>query len=213
MKLYSIVFLLLSITSCAQSSNNKITDNKNRKVGGGCECCEAIYEQAPDFSLINEVDTLPDFNETGPKMLVYGTIYKKDGKTPAAGVVLYIYHTDQTGLYTSRGVQTGCAKRNGYLRGWVKTNSEGQYSFYTLKPAPYPNAKIPAHIHPVIKEPGLIEYYIDEYRFDDDPLLSTEERNRAENRGGNGIIRLSKDASGLLLCKRDIVLGKNIPGY
>jgi protocatechuate 3,4-dioxygenase beta subunit len=38
----------------------------------------------------------------------------------------------------------------------------GHNRFYTLKPAAYPNAKIPATIHPVIKEPGLSEYYIDE---------------------------------------------------
>lgn len=211
MKTYCIAFVLLSVTACAQHSTK--ANEKDRKVGGNCECCEAIYEQAPDFKLLNETDTLPDFKEPGPKMLVYGTIYRKDGTTPAAGVVLYIYHTDQTGLYTSTADQTGCAKRHGKLRGWIKTNSKGEYRFYTLKPAAYPNAKIAAHIHPVIKEPGLSEYYIDEYLFDDDPFLTTAERSRAENRGGNGIIRLSKDVDGMLLCKRDIVLGMNIPGY
>jgi len=211
MKIYFIASLLLSATACAQSPDKANT--ADRKVGGPCECCEAIYEQAPDFTTINETDTLADFKETGPKMLVFGTIYKKDGVTPATGVVLYIYHTDQTGMYASAANQTGCAKRHGKLRGWIKTNSEGAYRFYTLKPAAYPNTKIPAHIHPVIKEPGLSEYYIDEYLFDDDPFLTAQERNHAENRGSNGIIKLSKDTNGLLLCKRDIVLGKNIPGY
>lgn len=211
MKICCIAFLLFGITACAQPSAK--ANDKDRKVGGNCECCEAIYEQTPAFELLDATDTLADFNEAGPKMLVYGTIYKKDGKTPAADVVLYIYHTDQSGLYTSSKDQTGCAKRHGKLRGWVKTNTKGEYRFYTLKPAAYPNVKIPAHIHPVIKEPGLSEYYIDEYLFDDDPFLTTEERNRAENRGGNGIIKLSKDNAGLLLCKRDIVLGMNIPGY
>jgi len=32
-------------------------------------------------------------------------------------------------------------------------------------------------------------------------------------RGGIGIVKLSKDPTGMLLCKRDIILGKNIPGY
>lgn len=213
MKIYFTSCLLISIAACAQSSGSKTTNENDRKVGGSCECCEAIYEQAPDFETINETDTLADFNEPGPKMLVYGTIYKSDGITPAAGVVLYIYHTDQTGRYTAKPGQTGCAKRNGYLRGWIKTDDKGAYRFYTLKPAAYPNASIPAHIHPIVKEPGLSEYYIDEYLFDDDPLLTSEERTRAENRGGNGIIKLAKDADGLLLCKRDVVLGKNIPGY
>lgn len=211
MKMHFTAALLFSAAACAQPAAP--TNEQDKKVGGSCECCEAIYEQAPDFNLLNETDTLPGFSEAENKMLVYGTMYKKDGATPAPGVVLYIYHTGQTGLYTSTADQTGCAKRHGKLRGWVKTNSKGEYRFYTLKPAAYPNAKIPAHIHPVVKEPGLSEYYIDEYLFDDDPFLTTTERNRAENRGGNGIIKLSKDASGLLLCKRDIVLGMNIPGY
>lgn len=211
MKMHFIAALLLSAAACAQPAPK--TNKQDKKVGGPCECCEAIYEQSPDFTLLNETDTLPSFNTAENKLLVYGTIYKKDGTTPAPGVVLYIYHTDQTGLYTSTADQAGCAKRHGKLRGWVKTNSKGEYRFYTLKPVAYPNAKIPAHIHPVVKEPGLSEYYIDEYLFDDDPFLTTTERNRAENRGGNGIIKLSKNADGLLLCKRDIVLGMNIPGY
>jgi len=211
MKIYFAACLFTCISACAQTTD--ATTKKERKVGGGCECCEAIFEQAPDLKTLNATDTLPDFSEAGPKMLVYGTIYKKDGTTPAAGVVLYIYHTDQTGLYTATKDQTGCAKRNGRLRGWIKTNNKGEYWFYTLKPAAYPNAKIPAHIHPIIKEPGLSEYYIDEYRFEGDPLLTAEEISHDENRGGNGIIKLSPDANGMLLCKRDIILGKNIPGY
>lgn len=184
-----------------------------KKVGGGCECCEAIFEQAPDFSTMNNVDTLPDFNEQGAKMLMTGIIYKKDGRTPAANVVLYIYHTDQKGYYTPKPGQTGCAKRHGYIRGWIKTNITGEYKFYTLKPAAYPGRNIPAHIHPVIKEANLNEYYIDEWLFDDDPLLTAEEKSKAENRGGSGIVHLTKTTDGLLLCKRDIVLGKNIPNY
>jgi len=211
MKLLTFCFLLVGITSCAQQ--NKSDTGKDKKVGGNCECCEGIYEQAPDFNLLNETDTLPDFNTSQHKMLVYGTIYKSDGKTPAAGVIFYIYHTDQNGYYTSEPGQTGCAKRHGRHRGWIKTNSSGEYRFYTERPAAYPNNKIPAHIHPIIKEPGLTDYYIDEYLFDDDPFLTAEERSHTENRGGNGIVKLSKDPTGLLLCKRDIILGKNIPGY
>jgi protocatechuate 3,4-dioxygenase beta subunit len=211
MKLLTFCFLLAGITSCAQQ--DKPNTGKDRKVGGNCECCEGIYEQAPDFKSLDETDTLPGFNMSQHKMLVYGTIYKSDGITPVAGVVLYIYHTDQNGYYTSAPGQTGCAKRHGMHRGWIKTNSTGEYRFYTEKPAAYPNNEIPAHIHPIIKEPGLTDYYIDEYLFDDDPFLTTEERSHAENRGGNGIVKLSKDPTGILLCKRDIILGKNIPGY
>lgn len=59
------------------------------------------------------------------------------------------------GYYQPGKGQTGQARRHGHLRGWMKTNQKGEYKFRTIKPAPYPNARIPAHIHPVIKEPEL----------------------------------------------------------
>ncbi len=155
---------------------------------------------------------MPDFNEPGPKMVISGVIYKADGKTPAPNVILYIYHTDQTGKYIAKEEQTGWAKRHGHIRGWMKTNAKGEYKFYTLKPAHYPGSNIPAHIHPIIKEPDKNEYWIDEYLFDDDKFLTTEERKKNRNYGGNGVIVL-EEKDGLLYGERDIYLGRNIPNY
>ena len=56
------------------------------------------------------------------------------------------------------------------------------------------------------------QYYIDEFIFDDDPFLKPEERNRLEQRGGNGIVTLRRQGD-LLVGIRDIVLGRNIPDY
>ena len=127
-------------------------------------------------------------------------------------VVLYVYHTDQGGHYTNKYNEKGWAGRHGYIKGWVKTNEKGEYKFYTLQPAPYPGANIPAHIHPVIKEPNRNEYWIDEYLFDDDPFLTTAERKKQESRGGNGIVFL-EEKEGLLHGERNIYLGRNIPDY
>jgi len=104
-------------------------------------------------------------------------------------------------------------KRHGHLRGWMKTNERGQYKFHTIRPAAYPNRRDPQHIHPTIKEPDKNEYYIDEYRFDDDPLLTKEQRAREEKRGVSGIIKLARNSKGIWVGQRDIVLGKNIPNY
>ena len=210
----SFVFtvILISNMACSQSSNKKTAQTNNIHVGGKCEGCEGIYEQAPSFNKLNWIDTLPDFNEPGPKMVISGVIYKADGKTPAPNVILYIYHTDQTGKYTPKEGQTGWAKRHGRIRGWMKTNAKGEYKFYTLKPAHYPGSNIPAHIHPIIKEPDKNEYWIDEYLFDDDKFLTTEERKKNMNYGGNGVIVL-EEKDGLLYGQRDIYLGRNIPDY
>jgi protocatechuate 3,4-dioxygenase beta subunit len=199
-----LLLVLLTVSSNAQTKNDRI-------VGGGCEGCEAIFEYGN--RKLNAVDTLPDFNLPGPKMKVTGTIFKHDAKTPAKDIVLYIYHTDQSGIYPKRGDETGWAKRHGYIRGWIKTDADGRYTFYTLRPGAYPGRQNPEHIHPTVKEAGVKEYWIDEYLFDDDPILTAKERARQEGRGGKGIIKPTKDKSGMQIVKRDIILGLNVPGY
>ena len=210
-----IAFAFVAVANgCSQTGEaSKPGDPKQIKgVGGGCEGCEAIYESPVPFEKLKSVDTLPDYYEVGPKIRISGIVYKADGRTPAKDVVLYVYHTDQKGLYATRGNETGWGKRHGYIRGWVKTDENGFYAFYTLVPASYPNRSQPKHIHPVIKEPGKNEYYIDEFLFDDDPLLTAVERKKQEQRGGNGIIKtVLKD--GILQATRHIILGRNIPAY
>ncbi|HMK25195.1 MAG TPA: hypothetical protein VK483_04130 [Chitinophagaceae bacterium] len=209
-----ILFLATHLCSCQQNASTKTGQpvKKEIKVGGGCEGCEAIYESPVPFEQLNEVDTLPDFNEAGPKIEISGIIYKPDGKTAAPGIILYIYHTDQNGIYAKKGGETGWAKRHGYIRGWIKTNEKGEYRFYTLVPASYPNSNNPKHIHPVIKEPGFSEYWIDEFVFDDDPLLPGNERNKAQPVGSNGVLKaVMKD--GMLRARRNITLGLNVRDY
>ncbi|MGI8657126.1 MAG: intradiol ring-cleavage dioxygenase [Pyrinomonadaceae bacterium] len=152
-------------------------------------------------------------NEPGEPMQISGVIYKADGRTPAPNVILFVYHTDAKGYYSPAPGQTGLARRNGHLRGWMKTNATGEYKFTSIKPAPYPNRDIPAHVHPIVKEPDTNEYYIDDYWFDNDALLTKEKREKRENRGGSGIIQLTKNGDGIWTGKRNIVLGLNIPNY
>ena len=213
-KLEVALFLVLvtALSACSQSKQDKTSSGK--LVGGGCEGCEAIFEYGS--KKLNWVDTLPDYNEQGPKMEISGTIYQKDGKTPASNVILYIYHTNQKGYYSTKEndpYSKGWGKRHGYIRGWIKTGPDGKYKFYTLRPAHYPERNAPEHIHPVIKEADRNEYWIDEYEFDDDPLLTKEKREMAQGRGGKGIISLIKNKKGILVANRDIILGLNIPDY
>lgn len=210
LRILAIIFLMtVGTTACSQKNPDKEAHAK--LVGGRCEGCEAVLEYGS--KKLTPVDTLPDFRDSGPRLEVSGTIYHKDGKTPAKDVILYIYHTDQKGIYPVKGNETGWAKRHGYIRGWIKTNQDGNYKFLTLLPAAYPGREAPAHIHPIIKEPAKNEYWIDEFLFDDDPLLTKEARSGSRNRGGSGILKTQKNAQGLIVAKRDIILGLNVPDY
>jgi protocatechuate 3,4-dioxygenase beta subunit len=197
-----------ALAACSQSPAARDTAH----VGGACEGCEAIYENTIPFEKLNWLLWLPDWNEKGRRLAVNGVVYKADGKTPAPGVVMYFYHTDQTGKYTPKTNATGWAKRHGYIRGWLRTNEKGEYKFFTLKPAAYPGNSIPAHIHVIVKEPGLNAYYIDDFLFDDDPLLTASVRKKQPQRGGNGILK-TKDVGNMLKASRDIYLGQHIPNY
>ncbi|MEP5612231.1 MAG: intradiol ring-cleavage dioxygenase [Cyclobacteriaceae bacterium] len=198
--------LLAFLISTCQSQDNR----SKKPVGGPCEGCEAIHE----YGQVNlsPVDTLPEFQKTEPKLKLTGTVYEKDGVAPASNVILYIYQTNRGGIYPTNGSEKGWAKRHGYIRGWVKTGRDGRYTFYTFRPGAYPNRRAQEHIHITIKEPAKNEYYIDEFVFDDDPLLTDRIRNNARNRGGSGISTLVFK-EGILAIERDIVLGLNIPNY
>ena len=205
----TIVGALLTLTSC-KGQGNHASPSKNKLVGGGCDGCELMYIGMPEN--INSVDTCVDWMERGQRLLITGKVYKLDGKTPAPGVIVYYYHTDNTGHYSKRNDKATNQTVHGHIRGWVMTDTKGNYSIYTTRPAPYPDNNAPAHIHIVIKEPKLNEYYIDELVFDDDTLLTGAKRKALENRGGSGVLRvLIKDS--LQVAEHNIVLGLNIPNY
>ena len=201
------IFLTVLMSSCANSQDQE----KRKLVGAPCEGCEAVFEY--DNRELSNTDTLPDFDKDGVKIKVEGTIYQADGKTPAKDIILYIYHTNQEGIYAPNKDSKGWGKKHGYNRTWLKTNEDGYYSFYTLKPAPYPNRSEPAHIHYEILEPNGKYYYLASCHFKGDSLLTENETNPDSPRGGStGLLNL-KEEGNIFVDTRDIILGKNIPGY
>lgn len=210
--LLTSLFIFTNFT-CSQGKNNFAPNEKDIVVGGGCEDCEALHESPIPLNELSHIDTLPDWNGEGPKIEISGVVYQNDGVTPAGDIILYIHHTDQTGHYPKKGDETGMGKRHGYLRGWMKTNEKGEYKFYTLRPAAYPNASFPAHIHLYIKEPGIASYWTDDYVFDDDDLVDERYRRESTNRAGDGILKLTKNENDVYTAKRDLVLGRNISNY
>lgn len=190
-------------SSCVQTQNSTL-------VGGKCEGCEAAIEYG-QMSL-KPSDTIQGFQTGNEKIKISGTVYKRDGKTPAKEIILYVYHTDSSGRYPTKPSSKGWESRHGFLRTWLKTDANGYYEFYTIRPASYPNSTVPQHIHITIKEPHVNPYYIEDFYFADDPNITSNIVNRDHPRGGSGVVHLKQNGT-LKEASRDIILGLNIPNY
>lgn len=204
-----VALLIIINIGCGQAQNND-RPKSPQWIGGRCEGCEVIHDLKNDD--LSTIDTITGFLESDEKILLNGTIYKSDGKTPAPNVILYIYHTNAGGIYEQESRSDLPGKSFFKHRGIVQTDRDGQYAFYTFLPGAYPGRTEPKHIHPIILEPGKNEYYIDDWFFEGDLLLTDAKRNNLEQRGGNGIVKLKQENS-IQIATRDIILGKNIPGY
>ncbi|MCB0382252.1 MAG: hypothetical protein KDD05_02800 [Psychroserpens sp.] len=168
-----------------------------------CEWCGA--KDKPDN--ITWESIIADETVPGERLIMEGTIYKKDGKTPAENVLVYAYHTNNEGFYVKKGNETGNGVRHGFLRGWAKTNSDGRYRFYTIKPAPYPNHLEPAHIHMTLMGDDFNEYWIDATWFKGDKIITKQMTEKLTRAGGfSNIIELIPNDKGILVGKRDIII-------
>ncbi len=205
--------LILAFLCILSSCNSQTKKNDSDKiVGGPCQDCDAIFDYKKLNKVLKAVDTIQGFENKTPKIKIIGTVFNSDGKTPAADVILYVYQTNQKGIYEPSENPVGWEKRHGKFRAWMKTDTDGKFSFYTFRPGAYPDGREPEHIHLYIKEPDKVVYYVDSYQFTDDHMLTEKEKNGLQNRAGSGVVTL-KNVDGLLTANRDIILGLNIPDY
>lgn len=183
----------------AQKSESDVLSliKKNALPGGG-EWSGAI-DAPPDVSWKT---VLAKKTDEGEPMLISGTVFQTDGKTPAPSVLIYLYHTDIYGIYGRSGEH-----RHGRFRGWLLTDAEGRYEFRSIRPASYPNSTISAHVHMTITGKDFREDWIDSILFEGDKFLTERERSQSGRRGGfNPIVRLEKGSDGIFRARRDIQL-------
>ena len=158
---------------------------------------------------LNNVDTIPDFATKKNKLKIVGTIYESDGVTPAKNVLLFIHQADENGNFELKRYNK---KRYVHHRGWIRTDADGHYTFYTFVPGKYIYGNELKQILPIVKEPGKPEYKIETFLFDDDPLL-TNKRSKVKRKDvSDRILKLDKK-EGLFVAKRDIILGKEVESY
>ena len=172
-------------TQLINDINNKLTKNK-----------VTISEILSDTSLMF-LHSLTPFRETikqnakaekikiindkepGTKITVKGVIENAGGQ-PSGNVLIYIYQTSSEGWYSDTAphiLQNEGDRKHARLFGYLKTNTNGEFEFETVKPHGYPQSDLPAHIHFEVSSEN--NSLITELLFDDDPRLVGNIRTRA----------------------------------
>lgn len=174
--------------------------------------CAGPYEGMP--TKISSHERIAPATEAGVPLRVSGRVLGTDGK-PRAGIIVYAYQTDRRGIYPPVvPPRSNASNFHGSLRGWVRSDANGRYTFDTIRPGGYGGN--PQHIHMHVIEPGCASYIIDDLIFADDPdfLRMTPEQRQSETsgKGGSGVTRLQSRGEGWAVT-RDIHLGQQIQDY
>ena len=120
---------------------------------------------------VTSTERIGPATESGTPLLVRTTLLDPAGK-PAAGVQVFAYQTDRTGIYAAPG-----AADPWRLKGWAVTDAQGRFEFRTIRPGSYPEGGVPAHIH-LIFTTSCCGRQVSEMVFDDDPLITQAFRDR-----------------------------------
>lgn len=139
-------------------------------------------------------------DEPGQRIVVSGQVFAPDGRTPAAGVIMYLYHTDQRGSY---GFRPGVGPR---LQAWLRTDETGRYRYTTVRPGVYPSRTEPAHVHYQFWGSGVPAQWAPDLVFDDDPLVSTAVRERSRAAGRFAFVARPEVRDGVMHVRQDFRL-------
>lgn len=159
-----------------------------------------LHERRDFRDLIREYSrshkaTLTLADEPGTPMQVSGVV-RDSANRPVANALLYVYHTNSQGSYSSTGGNTGSMgdSLNPRLFAYLRTDSQGRYEYHTIRPGQYPGNGPPAHVHYEVTADGHPEL-VTELMFEGDSRL-TSHGLREFQRAGFLIRPVSRDANG-----------------
>lgn len=191
--LLSVSFFLGSF--CAVNAQGSLEELPN-----DYQTRHAIFDYSENE--LTNTDSIPDFTSKSDPLKITGTVFLSDGITPAKDVILYINQADEQGNYELKKQND---KRYVYHRGWVKTDADGKYTFYTFVPGKERRSNDFKKIHLVIKEPNNVEINGFDFIFDNDPLLTKSCRRKIAKNGMDNILKPEKKES-ISVATKNIVL-------
>lgn len=124
-------------------------------------------------------------DEPGQRLILSGTVYGADCKTPLPGALLDFWQANDAGQYDTTTPGNFTEKHDFHLRGMLYTDEDGRYEIETVIPGRYPvppglpgleqyaGLTRPAHIHVSVKHPLHMSLTTQLY-FAGDPYLADD---------------------------------------
>jgi len=147
--------------------------------------------------------------EPGERLFISGTVYSDEDTgnciTPIEDTELDVWQANDAGAYDNSAALDSCISCN--LRGKMKTDANGQYSFETILPGPYDiggGQFRPGHIHIKASAQGHTDLTTQLY-FEGDIFIPTDPW-ASDPDAVNRIIPLTQDAGGAWHGDFDIIL-------
>ncbi len=180
-------FLLLF--SFWQSDNGKLIEQASQELTSGRRTVSDILQDKKYMGVHGEVPfreliranaksdriSLVSSDEPGVPALIKCRL---TGQKPQENYLVYVYHTDNKGIY-GPAIQAGSAAQiHARLFGYLRPNKNGEFEFSTIHPQGYPDTDIAQHIHLEVFDSRGTSILNTELLFDDDPRLSAEEKTR-----------------------------------
>ena len=121
--------------------------------------------------------------EPGDRLILTGTVFSSDCRTPLPGALIEVWQANQAGLYDTNKPGNFTEPTTFHLRGMLLTNENGKYELETILPGRYPippglpglekyaGLTRPAHIHVRIME-GLHIPLTTQIYFKGDPCIA-----------------------------------------
>lgn len=210
-------------TLVTNSVGKETVETKSESIKKMHKATQIYKKRSPVYDFyetgLNNVDTIPEYRYKSNKVKITGTIYERDGVTPANNVLLFIHQTDENGKFKLKRFYK---KRYVHHRAWIKTDANGKFTFYTFIPGRFKYSSGLQQILPIIKEPFKEEYKIKPFVFNLNGLLSKgyiKKITQAKNSGSFlELVKIknekNKDHNEVMyVATKNIVLGNSIEKY
>lgn len=92
-------------------------------------------------------------DEPGDRLILTGTVFSSDCRTPLPGALIEVWQANNAGLYDTNEPGNFTEASTFHLRGMLYTNEKGQYEIETVMPGRYP---VPPNLPGLEKYAGLM---------------------------------------------------------